>query len=356
MNDYFCVLPFFGYEYSATSAGTHCCLLPNNYNIESIRNDILAGNKSPFCKACWNLEEAGLLSDRQLKNSALDFYWDRDIRFIEEDVKQGKFKELMIKNVTSNTCNSTCVTCSSGASSAWAPLEKKMGIRARPAVSMSKDSINKNIDFKELVMLNFVGGEPLYEKQNFYILEKLLENDNDKCFIAVTTNGSVDISDSNKDLLRRFKNVNFNISIDGMGPVFEYIRFPLSWNKLLENLEFFRTITDNVSVSYTTSNLNILYHRDTTAWFVKENLNYHNNPVINPKHFRPSALPIQVKKTILDRSKDNKYLELLLNNHSDQDDKDFSQFLKIIKKQDQAKEISMVDYLPEFCELIGFGL
>ena len=127
-------------------------------------------------------------------------------------------------------------------------------------------------------------------------------------------------------------------------------------NDSLENLEFFRTITDNVNVSYTTSNLNVLYHYDTIAWFEKENLRYHHNPVIDPQHFRPGALPIYAKKKILDKFKNNKYLELSLSNHTDQDDKDFSQFLKIIKKQDQAKKIDMIDYLPEFCELIGFTL
>ncbi len=82
MNDYFCVLPFYGYEFYPNGGGTHCCLLPKNYNIESIRKDILSGHRSDACSACWRLEDAGLLSDRKLKNSALDYYWDRDIRYI----------------------------------------------------------------------------------------------------------------------------------------------------------------------------------------------------------------------------------------------------------------------------------
>ena len=356
MNNYFCVLPFFGYEYRPIG-GSHCCLLPDNYNIDSIKSDILAGKKSPFCKACWSLEEAGLISDRQLKNSALDFYWDRDIRYIEEDVKQGKYKTIMIKNVTSNTCNSTCVTCDSGASSAWAPLEKKMGGFISPLLSMTKDDINQNLNFEELITLNFVGGEPLYEKLNFYILEKLIENNNTKCFISVTTNGSVDVSDYNKELLKKFKNVNFNISIDGVGPVFEYLRYPLKWDKLLENLEFFRTITDNISVSNTTSNMNLINHYETTSWFKEQGLKYHYNPVINPAHFRPSALPKSVKDKILCKHKHSKELEFFIGNtHTNQDDVDFAHFLKTIAKQDKVKGISITDYLPEFCKLIGLGL
>jgi hypothetical protein len=170
MNDYFCVLPFFGYEFTASS-GTHCCLLPKNYNIESIKNDMLSGKRSPFCSACWNLEDAGLISDRKIKNSALDFYLDRDIKFIEEDAKQGKYKTIMVKNATSNTCNSTCVTCNSGPSSAWAPLEKKLGLKPAPALSMTTEQIDKNLNFSDLVMLNFVGGEPLYENSIFTYLK-----------------------------------------------------------------------------------------------------------------------------------------------------------------------------------------
>ncbi len=353
MNNYFCVLPFFGYEYTV-AGGTHCCLLPKNYNIESIKNDMLSGKRSPFCSACWDLEDAGLISDRKIKNSALDFYLDRDIKFIEEDARNGSNKIIMVKNATSNTCNSTCVTCNSGASTAWAPLEQKLNLVPSKAASMTQKQIDDTLDFKNLVMLNLVGGEPLYEKLNFYILEKLLEHGNTDCFIATTTNGSVDLSPSKKELFKKFKNLNFNISIDGVGPVFEYLRYPLSWSTLLDNLDFFRTVTNNISTSYTTSNLNVLYHHDTTAWFDQQGLNYHFSPVINPVHFRPGALPRSVKDEIFKRHGHTKDLDFLLGSqHNQQDDADFENLLKHIKKQDQVKGISIHDYLPEFCKLVA---
>ena len=332
-------------------------MLPKNYDITSVRNSILSGERSAFCNACWNLEDAGLPSDRKLKNSALDFYWDRDIRFIEDDTKQGKYKTLMVKNSTSNTCNSTCVTCNSSASSAWAPLEQKMNKIPSPSSAMSTTTIDENLNFKDLVMLNLVGGEPLYEKKNFYILEKLIENNNTNCFIAITTNGSVDLSKDNKELFQQFKNLNFNISIDGVGPVFEYMRYPLKWDVLLDNLEFFRTITDNVSVSYTTSNLNVLYHHETTAWFDKQKLNYHFNPVINPAHFSPRSLPRAVKEKIFDKFGRTPDLEFFIGHeHNSIDDQNFAKLLQVIELQDSVKNIKIGNYLPEFCELIGLAL
>lgn len=357
MNNYFCVLPFFGYEYSADNfvinKETHCCLLPNNYNIDSIKNDMLKGKRSPFCKACWDLEDLDLISDRQIKNSALDFHWDRDINLIEEDAKKGNYKPIMIKNITSNTCNSTCVTCSSSSSSAWAALENKMGIVPDLPWSMTKKEIFQNLNFKEIVMLNFGGGEPLYEKLNFYILEKLIENNNTGCFISITTNGSVNINNQNKELIKKFKNINFNVSIDGVGPVFEYLRYPLKWDKLLENLEFFRSITDNVNVSNTTSNLNILYYYETAAWFEKQGLKYHYNPVTFPSHFSPSALPKLIKNKLLDRHNYAKEMEFFIGKpHTKKDDLDYEKMLEAIKKQDQVKGISIQDYLPEFCSML----
>lgn len=356
MNDYFCVLPFFGYEFLIEDGGTHCCLLPRNYNIDELRGSILNRERSKFCSACWNLEDAGLLSDRKLKNSALDFYWDKDIRFIEEQVREGKYSTIMVKSMTSNICNSTCVTCNTGASSAWGALKKKSGtIPIIKNYLQTQEIVDQKLDYSNLVTLNFVGGEPLYEKLNFYIIEKLIEHGNLNCFIQITTNGSVALTSYQKDLMSKFKNINFNVSIDGTDKVFEYMRYPLNWNLLLSNLDFFRTITDNVSASYTTSNLNVLYHEDTVKWLEKQNLPYHYNPVITPSYFRPAALPEKVKKDILAKfGKTKDLLFFIGDKHTQKDDEDFEKMLTEIKFQDNLKKIKINDYLPEFCELINF--
>jgi hypothetical protein len=347
MNDYFCVLPFFGYEVGPGNA-SHCCLLPPDYNIDDIRNSILAGKRSDYCKACWNLENAGLVSDRHLKNQALDFYKNQDIKFIEQDVHKGNYKTSMVKIVTSNTCNSTCVTCNSGASSAWAPLEKKLKKIPIQPWSISSSRMDQVLLYKDLVTLNFVGGEPLVEKLNFYALEKLLEHGNDQCFISFTTNGSVKLTVHQQDLLKKFKNFHIGISIDGVGPVFEYLRYPLKWDKLLDNLDFFRTLTDNISANYTISNLNVLYHHETIAWFNKQKLRYHYNIVINPSYFGPTALSKKIKDKIFSTNGPTQDLIFLIGqDHTTHDDINFEEMLTVIKDQDFVKGISYQDYLPE---------
>lgn len=355
MNDYFCVMPFYGYEYYH-QGGTHCCLLPQNYDIKKLRQDILDGKRSDYCNACWKLEDNKLQSDRQLKNSAFDLYKDRDLRFVEQDVRSGDFSPTLIKIETSNKCNATCVTCGYWASTAWGSLAKKNKVIDVIMKINPDPNIVNSIDFKNLIGLNLVGGEPLYEETYFYYLEKLLETGNDKCFVSFTTNGSVTINNKNKTLLSKFKNLNIGVSIDGVGPVFEYMRYPLRWQDLLKNLEFFKTITDNISVNSCTSNVNVLYHHQTFDWVKSQNFTYHYNPVITPAYFRPSALPKSVKEQIFDKFGRTNDLTAFIGSHTDQDDLDFRAGLEELQKQDLMKKISYKDYLPEFYELIKSSL
>lgn len=316
---------------------------------------MLKDKRPQECQRCWNLEDQGLTSDRQLKNAALDWYWDRDLQFIKKDAEQGMEKILMLKLMTSYTCNATCVSCGSGASSSWSQLEQK----GNPKFQIEKyqfidlEKVYKEVDFSSLVTLTLLGGEPLYERKNFQILEKLLELGNSQCYISMVTNGSVAISENYKKILSKFKNLNFCISIDGTGPVFEYVRCPLKWALLESNLKFFRELTDLVSANYTLSNLNVLYHNETVTWFNNQKMQYANNPIYRPDWLQPRALPTHVKqhlKTVLNPADYKMYIG---DCHTDTDQNNFEEFLVQIKRQDQLKNISIKNYLPTLYQLIG---
>lgn len=345
----FCVLPWFGREINWKQNETHCCLLPQRYDIEKIKKEMLAGEKPVECQKCWDLESQGLQSDRQLKNSALDWYWDRDLQFIKQDAEHGKNSIIMLKLLTSYTCNATCVSCNSDSSSSWSQLNH----RINPAIPIQRSTfvdvnlVKQKVNFSELKMLSLIGGEPLYEKKNFELLEHLLELGNDTVFLSMVTNGSVTLSDYQKKILSKFKNLNFCLSIDGTGPVFEYLRFPLKWQDLLDNLKFFREVTDNVSANYTLSNLNILYHNQTVEWFNQNQIPYSNNPIYRPTWLQPRALPQSVKqhlKEILSTVDFNTYIGSI---HTDQDQLNWEECMKQLAQQDNAKGISWQEYLPD---------
>jgi organic radical activating enzyme len=353
--DTFCVLPWVGREINWRNQDTHCCLLPKNYNIDQIKSDLLAGVKTSACQKCWDLEEHGLKSDRQVKNSSLDFHWDRDLESIKQDAINGKLNDILVlKLFTSRTCNATCISCGPGASSSWAQLIQRDNpeIQSEPYKFIDIDKIRTKVNFKELKMLSFIGGEPLYEKKNFDLLEHLAELGNTNVFLSMVTNGSVRLTERQKQVLSKFKNLNFSVSIDGIESVFEYMRYPLNWAGLKDNLEFFQELTDNISSNYTLSNLNILYHNKTVEWFDKNNIVYSVNPIYNPVWLQPKALPESIKKLLKLQLSAVDYNTFISPIHTDHDQRNFQQMLEEIKKQDTSKKIQMKDYLPELHKLL----
>lgn len=347
-NQVFCVLPFYGTELPKRTA---CCLLPPNHDLEQIKQDMLNNRRNPACNNCWKLEDAGFQSDRMIKNANLDFYFDKDLSLLFEECQTGKNATVHYKIDTSNTCNSTCVTCNSFSSSLWGQLESRSGSTPYRNWSLSFNEISNNIDFDRAESIGFRGGEPLLSATNFEILQQLIKHKNTDCFINFTTNGSIELTQKQKDILSQFSNINMCFSIDGIGPVFEYLRYPLKWPQVLKNIEYCKTHNINVSVSFTVSNLNVLYFNETVNWFEQNQIRYLVNPVYDPEHFRISALPQSIK-TIIKQKLNNPKINKLLDTHSEKDDVNYQEFLKQIKQQDSWKGINIKDYLPELMHLL----
>jgi sulfatase maturation enzyme AslB (radical SAM superfamily) len=343
-NPSFCVMPFYGWQTDIKSA---CCLLPENHNIDKIRVDMLDNRRPDECWKCWKNEDAGIKSDRQIKNETLALLEDVTIQSLLDDCNQEQYGISMLKISTNNTCNATCVTCGSESSSSWATLERKNNTKPAKSWKINLQNFSYKLDHSRLRVAAFHGGEPFLSSTNFDLLEQILDYGNDDCFVSFVTNGSFDLTNRQIHTLSKFKKVNFCFSIDGIGPVFDYLRYPLSWSKTLDNIKWAQDHDIDVSVSYTLSNTNLWYHSQTIAWFQEQRINFLTALVEYPTYFQPSALPKNIKDLIITRDSN---ISKLLGNHTDQDDQNFQQFLTEIQKQDRWKDISIRDYLPEFAE------
>lgn len=335
----FCVNPFYAREIPSNSS---CCLLPHDHDIESIKHAMLNNQRHPDCEGCYKLEDAGVDSDRLIKNRSIDHWSKIGINKLLHHAEQNNNWEMMYKIDTSNACNATCVTCSSGSSTSWAKLEQQNNLIPTKPWSLDIDFID--IDYNNARMIDFRGGEPLLSQTNFAILENLLNAGNTDCFISFITNASVKLTKRQTNILKSFKNINMCCSIDGTGAVFEYLRYPLKWKNCVDNVNWYKDQGFTVSVSYTISNINLLEHAKTVNWFKENNLPYLTNPVVGPSHFRPGALPLAVKNRLL---KENMFPELtrFLDNHTKQDDIDWEISCLEIAKQDAWKGINIKDYI-----------
>jgi len=335
----FCVNPFYARELPKNTA---CCLLPNRHDIQDIKEKMLQGIRHPDCEICYKLEDSGQDSDRLIKNRSIDHWANIDVQTLYQNAVAGTQQEIMYKIDTSNACNSTCVTCGSGASTSWAKLEEQNNII--PTTSWNLDINDIDIDYANAKMLGFRGGEPLLSQTNFAVLEKLLDAGNTDCFISFTTNTSVRPTKRQANILKSFNNIDMCFSIDGIGSVFEYMRYPLKWQRCVDNIEWSKQQGFSISISYTVSNLNIQHYAETREWFEQNNLPCLFNPVYTPIWFRPGALPEQIKNRIWENTPLPE-LERFLCNHNEQDEIDYERAKLEVVKQDGWKGISYKDYI-----------
>lgn len=324
----FCVVPWFSDEIILpTGERSICCWLRNPVDVNVLRQDIINDNRPSACKKCWDSEDSGIESRRQMENRFLDYALDKDLENIKQDVVDGKFEPLLYQINLGSLCNSTCVTCGPGVSTAWQSLLKnQISIKIEnSSVDNHFDRIKDQVNWKNLKRINLLGGEPLLIQKHVDILTKLLEHGNTTCLISFVTNGSVTLNQKQLDLFKQFKNISCCVSIDGVGDTFEYIRYPLSWNQLLRNLEQYRKVFNDVVVSFTVSNLNVYEKSSIIEWFNHQGLLYIENYVYEPACFNVDVKPGHVL---------------------------WPWFVKEIERQDKLKGISIDNYIPYVANLI----
>lgn len=175
----------------------------------------------------------------------------------------------------SNLCNQTCVTCNSFLSSSWNLLNKKI-IKENPNVTNELgDNVSRYWEIHDsrftekglsrikeilpdLKVLCIKGGEPFADPKNMQMLEYLLKV-NPNCYVLINTNFT--LVEKYIPLLKKFKYLDVDASVDGIYEQYEWIRSS-KWNKLLQQMDMYnneigRPFIVNITVSlYNYFNLN----------------------------------------------------------------------------------------------------
>jgi len=239
-----------------------CCLYNQGQKVNNTQDMIqwrkhvhsIDSFKEPLCNDCNYLERSKVkLSRRQV-----------GFRFIPDTAEIGDPAWLEIQ--TDMTCNGGCVICGPEFSSYWAQeLGQALPISNRPDY-ISK--INELVDLQKAVHIVILGGEPMLSD----IEERLLRyiDDPSKVTLQITTNGSVYPSQKRFELWQRFKSILLNFSIDGIEQRFEYLRYPLQWHKVEQNMHRVNIeAPGNVrcKINHTLSSLNIYYFDEFDQWY-----------------------------------------------------------------------------------------
>lgn len=216
-------------------------ILHNDINV-TIKKDMLQGVMHQRCSTCYRLEANQKNHFDQVTNRVwyikiieknnLDFY---------DNPENHNLKILDLR--WHNTCNFACVYCGPDLSSQWESelnLPQKIN---KDALQQSIAYIDSKLDQVEHVYL--AGGEPLLIKENISLLNKIYVV-NPNITIRINTNLSV-VDNPVYNLLKKFKNVHWTISVDSVGEEFEYVRYGGRWDLFVKNLKQLATEFDTIN-------------------------------------------------------------------------------------------------------------
>jgi hypothetical protein len=104
----------------------------------------------------------------------------------------------------------------------------------------------------------------------------------------------------------KFKAVELNISVDGIGKQFEYLRFPAKWDELNSNVRFYQNLRNNVpnlelTIITTVSILNIGYIEEILDYCQSHDLKLFLNMLDRPAVLNLYNFDVNVKSWILSR-------------------------------------------------------
>ena len=246
---------------------------------------MLEGERVPDCAACWKQEDNGGVSRRMIEIATFRDPGPKLLKLFrkpEAVIRNMKAEALEndfilrhgpsdVEVEVGNLCNLNCRMCSPTYSSKIEndPVHSKW----YSDVKLNQQSVKatrfptkihwfKERAFlygelfdqpEEIRKLTFKGGEPFASKDAIDVLDYLSkEGRPDKTEIHVVTNGTI-AEPKLLGIVGKFKLLVVAVSLDGIGDLYEYIRYPAKWGAVAENMRAFdkqRNVTLMTSITF----------------------------------------------------------------------------------------------------------
>lgn len=276
----FCVFPFVHFLAGPTEHWRLCCVaqegivnnkrepyllqnhnpkaLWNSEGMRKIRRQMWEGKKLSQCRHCYYQESVNRKSYRQRSNEE----WlkrSKVRKIISESVKNNFYVQndpLYIDLRPGNLCNLRCRMCNPGNSSKiemeWRQLrdnksfQEAIGVRSFMFRSQKKGiPWEKKEDFWEglgdwmggLTKLYLTGGEPTLIKNNWKLIDQLIESGRSQSVTLIFNINCTQIPKSLINTFHHFKSVCLNLSLDAKGAANDYIRDPSRWDEVESNVK-----------------------------------------------------------------------------------------------------------------------
>ena len=295
--------------------------LMNHDNFKSLRKMFLDGEKHPGCNRCYGHEDNNRKgqSMRHWFNETFDNPRTREVVANTKEDGTSEINMLYLDIRFGNICNLKCRMCGYELSSTWhdelIKLQRHNGIpdefegaQTNKPKFIQIDCYDKIEPFLETVEeIYFAGGEPLLYPEHLKMLYKLIELGRTDVKIKYNTN-LTSLSYKGRDVVelwKKFDMVSVGASIDGMGPVVEYIRTGLNWDNFVKNFDRVKAEAPLVHMfpSPTLGVLNLEHFPDFNKFCVEKEWSKHSpftpNFISWPEWQHPAILPDWYKDRVV---------------------------------------------------------
>jgi hypothetical protein len=322
-----------------------------------IRQKMLAGLPVDQCKSCYNVDSVGAVSERQ--SYTIEWTYSQNLKSYD-DIKNNT-RILNYEINVGNQCNALCRTCNVHDSNLVDREYHSLGI-TNNLIGLRKSTNFDIIDLESAKRIYINGGEPTINQDFHNFLQRCIDQNSTDIEIVVNTNAAV-VSEKFVNLVKQFRNFKFEISIDGYGALNYYIRWPIAWDKFVNNVDTLNAVTNKkisfntVASIYNISSLSKIFD------FLEETYPtalYHIRYPVDPEQILPWNFPNQ-ELVIADLTKIKKLnhyqkdkvfkskIDGLINTISmcTIDRVALDQFFKFNDLLDQSRNVQLTDYIPE---------
>ena len=300
---YFCPLPFTAL-YANKGQVAPCCIYGKSSDYESYftgadiketKRQLLNNEFPENCSMCKINED---LTGQSMRTMANQFKTDST-----ENYHEDYFNIQHLSVTTSNVCNLLCLPCSDGSFNRSQELADLNLIypKNRIPISFADKNLERFINL-DITKLTLLGGEPFSDKVTFEYLYKLVDAGKSKNIrIDLNTNMTLVTEEKLEFLAKNFKEIFILASVDGVGPVNDYLRYPSNWqtiDKAVTLTQSFKEI--ELCITTALSNLSLLRYHEVIEWANSKNILDRFISIVNgPHEISLNVLPVEIKQKLL---------------------------------------------------------
>ena len=325
--------------------------------LQSVQQEFQLGHWPEGCTRCRIEEENKIKSKRQLDFERWQqYYSDYNIDhdgFITASIAFG------------NTCNLKCITCNPYGSSRWRNEYQTIYLKDIKNFHFYKHDFVKDFtqSAPQLIHIDIPGGEPFLSgvaEQKELLQHYIATGQAANITLHYTTNVTTWPDQEWWNLWQYFREIDMQLSIDGIGERYNYIRYPSDWNQLQPNIQKYlecqNLLNFRLSVSHTVSAYNIYYLDEFFSWCYSTGL---PTPwlgrVHNPIHMRPAVWPHEARQEIVSRLQNSDHEEVrpwILLLQSTDDSQWYLKFIQKLKQHDQYRSLNFALVFPELAKWV----